>query len=156
MKFFRLHVFASRRLFGIENENGLVLRHGYKNASVSATACASTQLKSSLYLNSRHFIQKTNSQNRQKFSDFQRPTVAVHSPQATAVEYNRDAGTIEIVWDQKDSDSFPILWLRDNCQCPQCFNESAMSRRLLMRDLDPDTTPSQIKVHVLWYCHNNI
>ena len=39
---------------------------------------------------------------------------------------------------------YPMVWLRDNCQCPLCFHESSHSRRMLMKDLDLDVAPDVV------------
>ncbi|XP_063867001.1 gamma-butyrobetaine dioxygenase-like isoform X1 [Scylla paramamosain] len=39
----------------------------------------------------------------------------------------------------------PFVWLRDNCQCPQCFSVEALGRKLLMDDLDIDVHPTKVQ-----------
>ena len=39
---------------------------------------------------------------------------------------------------------FPSIWLRDNCQCPKCFNEHAQARLVLMKDLDLEIRATNI------------
>ena len=43
-----------------------------------------------------------------------------------------------------ESHYFPSIWLRDNCQCPQCFNEHAQARLVLMKDLDLEMKATNI------------
>ena len=33
---------------------------------------------------------------------------------------------------------YPAVWLRDNCQCPKCYQASALARLHLMRNVDPE------------------
>lgn len=40
----------------------------------------------------------------------------------------------------------PFVWLRDNCQCPQCFSEQAQGRKLLPDDLSLEAHPKTVKV----------
>lgn len=41
---------------------------------------------------------------------------------------------------------FPIIWLRENCQCPECFNHSAMARSFLMENLDLSIKIKEVEV----------
>ncbi|KAI8507040.1 Gamma-butyrobetaine dioxygenase, partial [Branchiostoma belcheri] len=41
---------------------------------------------------------------------------------------------------------FPYVWLRDNCQCQQCFNPDSHARLLLMADLDVRISPVRAEV----------
>ena len=50
-----------------------------------------------------------------------------------------DFGDIEI-------SEYPYVWLRENCQCSQCFNKDAIARLYLMDDLDMDVHPISLKV----------
>ncbi len=56
------------------------------------------------------------------------------------------AECVKVAWRDGSDAQYPFLWLRDNCLCPRCYNESSMSRRLLMRDLDPQAAPAQVEV----------
>ena len=147
MKSFKL--FANLNNFVLKNKYALAPRPGYKNATTTAKSFASTTVKERHHTNSRCLIHKLEQPERRNLSAFQQPTAGAQSQIANAIEYHKSTGTIEVGWSQGDSDHFPILWLRDNCQCPKCYNESSMSRRLLMRDLDPDTSPSQVKVRIV-------
>ena len=46
----------------------------------------------------------------------------------------------------EDANEYPAVWLRDNCQCPKCYNKNANARLLLMKDLDVDIKPNQVLV----------
>ena len=46
----------------------------------------------------------------------------------------------------EDVNEYPAVWLRDNCQCPKCYNKHANARLLLMKDLDVDIKPNQVLV----------
>ncbi|XP_059091646.1 gamma-butyrobetaine dioxygenase-like [Tigriopus californicus] len=60
------------------------------------------------------------------------------------VQESEECLTIET--NNSESYSYPFLWLRDNCQCPQCFNSSSQSRSSFLRDLPPSVKPSAIQV----------
>ena len=72
-------------------------------------------------------------------------------PISVAVTNNVKSECIELKWTGKESYQYPYLWLRDNCQCPNCYNASSKSRRLLMRDLNPESTPWEIKVSMFFH-----
>ena len=44
-----------------------------------------------------------------------------------------------------DKDIFPSLWLRDNCQCPSCYQPGG-GRLVNLRDLDPEIRPKEAKM----------
>ncbi len=46
---------------------------------------------------------------------------------------------VEVEWEDGGHSLYPFTWLRDNCQCPHCYLESAQARQLLMSDLDINT-----------------
>ena len=60
--------------------------------------------------------------------------------------FNRDTDAVEVVWTDGERDMFPMLWLRDNCQCPLCHNSQVDCRRLGMRQVPHDTTVADLKV----------
>ena len=53
----------------------------------------------------------------------------------------------------EDANEYPAVWLRDNCQCPKCYNKHANARLLLMKDLDVDIKPKQVSVeeNQVWF-----
>lgn len=40
----------------------------------------------------------------------------------------------------------PFVWLRDNCQCSECFSEQAQGRKLLPDGLSLDAHPKTVQV----------
>ena len=70
---------------------------------------------------------------------------------SVTVTNNVKSECVELKWTGKESYQYPYLWLRDNCQCPSCYNASSKSRRLLMRDLNPESIPSEIKVRMFFH-----
>ena len=71
-------------------------------------------------------------------------------PGVGAVASGDHGHSVQVTWageeGGKGTDSFPSVWLRDNCQCPVCFNTSSSSRQLLMKDLDPEVKVTDVKV----------
>ncbi|XP_053141812.1 gamma-butyrobetaine dioxygenase [Hemicordylus capensis] len=59
-------------------------------------------------------------------------------------------------WEDGSESLYPSVWLRDNCQCPDCFLHSAKARKLLLENLDVNiaakgvTLTESKKVCVLW------
>ncbi|XP_042205656.1 gamma-butyrobetaine dioxygenase-like [Homarus americanus] len=43
-------------------------------------------------------------------------------------------------------EEFPYCWLRDNCQCPRCYDETSFTRRLTLDDWDHTDHPIQAQV----------
>ena len=42
--------------------------------------------------------------------------------------------------------TYPYVWLRDNCQCEQCFHPSLYTRLLLVTNLDLDIAPMETEI----------
>ncbi|XP_060621951.2 gamma-butyrobetaine dioxygenase isoform X2 [Anolis sagrei] len=61
-----------------------------------------------------------------------------------------------IHWEDGSKSLYPSVWLRDNCQCPDCYLHSAKARKLLLENLDVDIEAKDIgvteskKVHIIW------
>ncbi|XP_061466580.1 gamma-butyrobetaine dioxygenase isoform X2 [Rhineura floridana] len=60
-------------------------------------------------------------------------------------------------WEDGSESLYPSVWLRDNCQCPNCFLHSAKARKLLLENLDVNIgvkdvtlTQREKKVHIIW------
>lgn len=54
-----------------------------------------------------------------------------------------------VTWSEADDPAcFHFVWLRDSCQCPDCFHPVSKGRLLLLRDVDPDVAPTSVKVEL--------
>uniref|UniRef100_A0A8C5D3B4 gamma-butyrobetaine dioxygenase n=2 Tax=Gouania willdenowi TaxID=441366 RepID=A0A8C5D3B4_GOUWI len=53
---------------------------------------------------------------------------------------------VEVQWGNGGHSLYPYTWLRDNCQCSACMLQSAVSRRLLLVDLDVNTGVKSVEV----------
>ncbi|XP_025030981.1 gamma-butyrobetaine dioxygenase isoform X2 [Python bivittatus] len=59
-------------------------------------------------------------------------------------------------WEDGSESLYPSVWLRDNCQCPDCFLHSAKARKLLLENLDINikvkdvTLTEQKKINIVW------
>ena len=49
---------------------------------------------------------------------------------------------------REGSQRLPAIWLRDNCQCPECFHPISKSRRLHMRELRQKAVLNDAKVSI--------
>ncbi|KAM7084652.1 gamma-butyrobetaine dioxygenase [Molossus nigricans] len=46
------------------------------------------------------------------------------------------AHLMQILWHDGTESFYPAVWLRDNCQCPDCYLDSAKARKFLVESLD--------------------
>ncbi|XP_046926042.1 gamma-butyrobetaine dioxygenase [Lynx rufus] len=65
------------------------------------------------------------------------------------------AHSLRIFWHDGAESLYPAVWLRDNCQCPDCYLDSAKARKLLIEALDVNTgikglTFDRKKVYITW------
>nr|XP_056707455.1 gamma-butyrobetaine dioxygenase [Euleptes europaea] len=64
-------------------------------------------------------------------------------------------------WEDGSQSLYPSVWLRDNCQCPDCFLHSAKARKLPLENLDVNivaknvTVTEQKKVYIIWPDNHN-
>lgn len=52
------------------------------------------------------------------------------------VEVLDGAHLMQILWHDGTESFYPAVWLRDNCQCPDCYLDSAKARKFLVESLD--------------------
>ncbi|XP_035184232.1 gamma-butyrobetaine dioxygenase [Oxyura jamaicensis] len=78
-------------------------------------------------------------------------STAIHKVEAPDAEH-----LVRVHWEDGSESRYPCVWLRDNCQCPDCFLSSAKARRLLFEDLDVDIVAKEVtltdrkKVSITW------
>ena len=53
---------------------------------------------------------------------------------------------LEITFADGSSSFFPYCWLRDNCQCSQCFDSDALCRKLTLEDWQHNDCPRSVQV----------
>ncbi|XP_063842354.1 gamma-butyrobetaine dioxygenase-like isoform X1 [Scylla paramamosain] len=63
-----------------------------------------------------------------------------------AVNLQPDAKMLKVRWTGGGDDSYPYLWLRDNCQCTKCFHRSSLSRSVMLKDLSLSLNCADVKV----------
>ncbi|NXN17642.1 BODG dioxygenase, partial [Indicator maculatus] len=63
---------------------------------------------------------------------------------------------VRVEWEDGSESCYPCVWLRDNCQCPNCFLRSAGARKMIFEDLDVNivvkevTLPDREKISITW------
>lgn len=62
----------------------------------------------------------------------------------TAVEALTQDDLVIIRTESGETLKYPLSWLRDNCQCPKCFDHSSLARKLLLTDFNPDITAKKV------------
>lgn len=75
----------------------------------------------------------------QNFSSIRRPFLT-----ASSVEIDGVSKRLIVKWKDNFKDEYPLMWLRDNCQCPACFDQSSQSRTINFSKfmLDPKSKSS--------------
>nr|XP_027232190.1 gamma-butyrobetaine dioxygenase-like [Penaeus vannamei] len=54
--------------------------------------------------------------------------------------------TVTVMFGDESQSAYPHVWLRENCQCHECFNQDAIARLFLLEDLDLDMRPKNVRV----------
>lgn len=63
------------------------------------------------------------------------------------VEESSAKKVVSITWQDNTSDVYPYIYLRDNCQCPECyFKESNQRLCDVVRDVDINVKPTKVKL----------
>jgi len=74
---------------------------------------------------------------------------------AESLQLSEKNRRLVVNWKNSPSDQFPFVWLRDNCQCSQCFDSSSQSRTINLSLFKTDIQPrhADIKnseVEIIW------
>ncbi|XP_037799323.1 gamma-butyrobetaine dioxygenase-like [Penaeus monodon] len=67
-------------------------------------------------------------------------------PKLASASQDHNTLKVQVRWRDGERDEFPYVWLRDNCQCPDCFLRSASSRLLRVAGLSTDVRPREVQV----------
>ncbi|MPC28824.1 Gamma-butyrobetaine dioxygenase [Portunus trituberculatus] len=67
------------------------------------------------------------------------------SPVSGVVSSKLRNDILEVKFGDGTEGRLPFVWLRDNCQCPQCFSVEALGRKLLLDDLDIEIQPTEVQ-----------
>ena len=63
------------------------------------------------------------------------------------VHKNDDSPMLHVTWSDNTSSRFPFVYLRDNCQCPECFHESSLQRNYdSIAHLNMEIQPERVDV----------
>ncbi|XP_063855501.1 gamma-butyrobetaine dioxygenase-like [Scylla paramamosain] len=63
-----------------------------------------------------------------------------------AVNLLQDQKMLQVRWEDSSVESYPYIWLRDNCQCPNCYHPFSQARRVMLKDLDLSVACVDVKV----------
>jgi hypothetical protein len=77
-----------------------------------------------------------NHQNRERGSTLVQAQKTAKGTEVLSVQWNNNRVEAQ----------YPAVWLRDNCQCPKCYQNSALARKLVMKDLDAGISMTQPKL----------
>ncbi|CAO1411489.1 unnamed protein product [Diamesa hyperborea] len=66
--------------------------------------------------------------------------------QEFTVKVNDAKKTIVLV-DGSDAFEYPFVWLRDNCQCSECFHETSLSRIINWEKFDLSVSPKNVEIN---------
>uniref|UniRef100_A0A8C5Q8K3 gamma-butyrobetaine dioxygenase n=1 Tax=Leptobrachium leishanense TaxID=445787 RepID=A0A8C5Q8K3_9ANUR len=131
-----------------------VAKHLLKSKVHSCVAHASLKLRKNTCINAGLLLQFTRCQHRAG-------TVLVEQAAQSVtmicnVQVLDDKRFVCIHWEDGSQSSYPFVWLRDNCQCPECFLLSAKARKLPFENLDVNTGVKDVsltkeqKVSITW------
>ena len=60
---------------------------------------------------------------------------------------NEHLETVDVKFENNEQPlSYPFVWLRDCCQCDECFHPDSKARMLLLEDLQLDSKPRTVDV----------
>jgi hypothetical protein len=76
----------------------------------------------------------------------EQPTFETKKQRIAAVNSAQQRRQLDVKWQHGEVTSYPFVWLRDNCHCPLCYNQTAKSRCQLVSDLPLDAYPLHTKV----------
>ena len=64
--------------------------------------------------------------------------IGIHFDLVEATTTPKGTNVLSVVWNDHNEKQYPAVWLRDNCQCKNCYQASALARLHLMRNVDPE------------------
>lgn len=96
-------------------------------------ACASFRLSSQLF-RCQHCHLGTSSRHLSKFL-------------MRNIEESPAKKMVSITWQDNTTDIYPYIYLRDNCQCPECFFKDSNQRLVdVVRDVDINVKPTKVQL----------
>ena len=70
-----------------------------------------------------------------------------------------ESGVVSVLWSNGEKESYPYVFLRNNCQCPLCCNP--VSKQRVMKPVDLSTCPKSLlldkttdAMHIVWHDHH--
>ena len=65
---------------------------------------------------------------------------------ANVSKTKKGTSVLSVKWNSDKEVQYPAVWLRDNCQCPKCYQKTAMARLSLMRNLNIDIDIPKVEI----------
>jgi len=56
--------------------------------------------------------------------------------ESTITQVKNNSNNLEIIFSDGTTNKYPLIWLRDNCQCVNCFDPRALGRSFLWNDFN--------------------
>ena len=75
-----------------------------------------------------------------------RDKTTTSSPVVISAVFN-DTKALKIRWEDGSSTKFHHIWLRDHCQCKQCYNYDTSQKELNILDVQLDIQPANVAIH---------
>lgn len=70
----------------------------------------------------------------------------------TKINIQNDDKYVVLNCDESKSLKYPIVWLRDNCQCQECFHDGSMSRIIDWSKFNVNVKIDNISVSIYGHC----
>nr|XP_045604657.1 gamma-butyrobetaine dioxygenase-like [Procambarus clarkii] len=64
---------------------------------------------------------------------------------SSVVSWVLERECLKVRFGDGSASQMPYVWLRDNCQCPECYNAVALGRNFLLDDLDIEVHPIEVQ-----------
>ena len=92
----------------------------------------------------------TNFKCNQNLQKYQTRSLCKNSKNSWEMDWakiNEQRRMVEIKFQREELPmSYPFVWLRDCCQCEDCFHPDSKARMILLEDLDLDVKPKTVNV----------
>ena len=112
-----------------------------QNCGKGCTNCANKRSITTNVTDSAVSELKTTFQTEFPGSFYDKPAASIY---LSGVKHSKSR--IEVTFSSGEKSVYPLIWLRDNCQCHSCFDPKALGRSLLWNDLNLKLQVSKAEV----------
>ncbi|XP_068228654.1 gamma-butyrobetaine dioxygenase-like [Palaemon carinicauda] len=81
-----------------------------------------------------------------QFSTQTHSTVEIEQKSIEITTATNDEEFLEVKFTDGTQGDYPYCWLRDNCQCSQCYDHTSFTRRLVLDDWSDEDKPIDVQV----------